>query len=220
MNNHHEKRIPVAFQQALAVALLACLSGVGFADAACQSGRFLVQGEPLVAADVEPDAVVVDGASVAIRSGCDPVRAKVKVIRGRTTVRAGWRSCRDPRRKVSFKAVIDDACRMTGTLTFKHPRSRRSFVASPSACGDGIVDPEVAEGCDDGNLIGGDGCEADCTATPPPPTTSTTVPSTTTTTLPDEPPDLPPDDFPPDLPPDDFPPDLPPDSPDPSDLPF
>ena len=36
----------------------------------------------------------------------------------------------------------------------------------PPVCGDGSVDP--GEQCDDGNQVGGDGCENDCTKTPPP----------------------------------------------------
>ena len=32
----------------------------------------------------------------------------------------------------------------------------------PSTCGDGVVDPRT-EGCDDGNIVDGDGCDADCT---------------------------------------------------------
>lgn len=35
----------------------------------------------------------------------------------------------------------------------------------PSVCGDGLVDPDAGEVCDDGNDFGGDGCENDCTAT-------------------------------------------------------
>lgn len=32
----------------------------------------------------------------------------------------------------------------------------------PPICGDGVVDEELAEQCDDGNNIDGDGCQADC----------------------------------------------------------
>jgi cysteine-rich repeat protein len=35
----------------------------------------------------------------------------------------------------------------------------------PSRCGDGHVDAERAEACDDGNAINGDGCDDDCTPT-------------------------------------------------------
>jgi cysteine-rich repeat protein len=35
---------------------------------------------------------------------------------------------------------------------------------SPPVCGDGV--PQLGEECDDGNLIDGDGCQADCTETP------------------------------------------------------
>jgi len=35
-----------------------------------------------------------------------------------------------------------------------------------SRCGDGILDTDYDEACDDGNTIDGDGCESDCTLTP------------------------------------------------------
>ncbi len=40
-----------------------------------------------------------------------------------------------------------------------------SSVCGPSRCGDGFVDTERGESCDDGNAINGDGCDDDCTAT-------------------------------------------------------
>src|SRR6266702_354185 len=36
-------------------------------------------------------------------------------------------------------------------------------VCLTSTCGNGVVDP--GEECDDGNIIGGDGCSADCKST-------------------------------------------------------
>ena len=208
----------VTTRATLALTLIAALAGAGRASAACQGGRFLVHGEALIAAETEPDAIVVNGASVAISSGCRPVAAKVRAVHGHTIVRAYWLSCADPRRKVTFRAEIDESCHMTGTLTLKHPRSRRSFVASASTCGDGLVDADAGEACDDGNQAPGDGCEADCTPTPPPPppptTTTTTTPSrhsTTSTTLvvTDRPPSGSPGDAPPSGPPGDEPPPLP-----------
>ena len=39
-----------------------------------------------------------------------------------------------------------------------------SFDAAPPECGNGVTEP--GEGCDDGNLVDGDGCEADCQLPP------------------------------------------------------
>ncbi|MBI5501268.1 MAG: hypothetical protein HY907_13560 [Deltaproteobacteria bacterium] len=36
--------------------------------------------------------------------------------------------------------------------------------ADAPGCGDGAVQPELGEACDDGNTVGGDGCSADCTS--------------------------------------------------------
>eukprot|EP00163_Fabomonas_tropica_P011118 TRINITY_DN2164_c0_g1_i2.p1 TRINITY_DN2164_c0_g1~~TRINITY_DN2164_c0_g1_i2.p1 ORF type:complete len:1432 (+),score=338.63 TRINITY_DN2164_c0_g1_i2:411-4706(+) len=49
-----------------------------------------------------------------------------------------------------------------------------SFVPT-GVCGDGLVG--VGEECDDGNLVDGDGCQSDCTATPVPFRCWTTLPS-------------------------------------------
>ena len=35
-------------------------------------------------------------------------------------------------------------------------------------CGDGVLDADAGEACDDGNNINGDGCAADCITEPPP----------------------------------------------------
>lgn len=40
-----------------------------------------------------------------------------------------------------------------------------SCIAPSSQCGDGIVQAEAGEQCDDGNSVGGDGCSADCKST-------------------------------------------------------
>jgi cysteine-rich repeat protein len=47
--------------------------------------------------------------------------------------------------------TLDDAC-TAGICT-----------GASSSCGDGIIDPDCAEGCDDGNTTDGDGCSATCT---------------------------------------------------------
>jgi len=37
-----------------------------------------------------------------------------------------------------------------------------TVVSSTSICGDGNLDPDLGETCDDGNTVGGDGCSSDC----------------------------------------------------------
>jgi len=196
---HHDNRKPEISRRGVALMFIACLAGARTANAACQSGRFFVQGAPLVAAggETSPDAISVDGSSVSIRSDCARVPARFKVFHGRTKLRASWTSCREPRRKVHLRAEIDEACHMTGVVRFKRPRAKLRFAANFSVCGDGIRDIDGGEACDDGNGVGGDGCEPDCTLTPSPTTTSTTTPSTTTTTPLIPPPPAPPPPSPP-----------------------
>ena len=52
------------------------------------------------------------------------------------------------------------ACLVVGCAT-----DSSSTNVEGSVCGDGVVDPDVGEVCDDGNTVSGDGCSADCKST-------------------------------------------------------
>ncbi len=52
-------------------------------------------------------------------------------------------------------------CTLAGTI----PGRCRATICVASGCGDGWLDAHLGEACDDGNVEGGDGCEADCRPT-------------------------------------------------------
>jgi len=200
--------------------LLGCLGEAGAAGS-CPGGRFLVHGDALIAEANAPavDAVVMTGSLVSVASGCRPVAAKLKSARTGTLVRAAFPECREAGRRFVLKATVDRTCTsMTGTFSAKRPKFRRRFVATLSTCGDGVLDAEAGEQCDDGTSVSRDGCEANCTrSAPPTTTTTTTVARTTTTTTTTLPPNIiidppPPGDIIEPPPPGDLPPgdDLPP----------
>ena len=173
---------------ALATGLLGSFRVVAEAAPACRGGRFLVEGPPLISATLngEPDAVVIDGISVSLMSGCGATSARIRVAKRGTKVNAVWPSCGGLRGKARLKARIDRTCKtMTGTLRARRERWKRSFSAELSECGDGIVDIDGGEECDPpGTVACDDRCHFTATTSttvPPPPTTSSTT--TTTTTL-------------------------------------
>jgi len=134
---------------------------------ACPDGRFVVDGEPLLAG-VEADAVVTAGRLVSTASGCAARKAKLTKRGRRLVVR--WRRC-GTARKVRLKATFaaDDCDRLEGRWRMKGTPARRftAVRATPvgPACGDGVIDAAVGELCDDGNQRGCDGCAGDCRAT-------------------------------------------------------
>src|SRR5438445_5485590 len=173
---------------ALATGLLGSFRVVAEAAPACRGGRFLVEGPPLISATLngEPDAVVIDGISVSLMSGCGATSARIRVAKRGTKVNAVWPSCGGLKGKARLKARIDRTCKtMTGTLRARRERWKRSFSAELSECGDGIVDIDGGEECDPpGTVACDDRCHFTATTSttvPPPPTTSSTT--TTTTTL-------------------------------------
>src|SRR5262245_58097926 len=70
----------------------------------CTGGRFIVQGTKLIPGEDlrSPDEVVLSDPFVSIASGCTPIIAKFTASRAGTTVRAVWRECRDPYRRVQL----------------------------------------------------------------------------------------------------------------------
>jgi len=77
---------------ALATGLLGSFRVVAEAAPACRGGRFLVEGPPLISAtpDGEPDAVVIDGISISLTSGCGSTSGKMTLARTGTKVNAVW----------------------------------------------------------------------------------------------------------------------------------
>src|SRR5437899_10989156 len=169
---------------ALATGLLGSFRVVAEAAPACLGGRFLVEGPPLIRAtpNGEPDAVVIDGISVSLMSGCGATSGRIRVAKTGTKVNAAWPSCGGLRGKARLKARIDPTCKtMTGTLRARRERWKRSFSAKLSECGDGIVDIDGGEECEPpGTVPCDDRCQL---GNGSPPTTTTTVTFATTTSV-------------------------------------
>ena len=169
---------------ALATGLLGSFRVVAEAAPACRGGRFLVEGPPLISATLngEPDAVVIDGISVSLMSGCGATSGRIRVAKRGTKVNAVWPSCGGLRGKARLKARIDPTCKtMTGTLRARRERWKRSFSAELSECGDGIVDIDGGEECEPpGSVACDDRCQL---VNGSPPTTTTTVTFATTTSV-------------------------------------
>src|SRR5438093_7032148 len=117
----------------------------------CTEGRFLVRGTRLIpGSGAANEAVVIAASSVAISTGCQLRRAKVKPRGTSTRVVARWHRCDGLADKATLTAVItaSDCATMTGV--FKARKSRIHFMATRSVCGDGIFDPDrPGEQCDD-----------------------------------------------------------------------
>src|SRR5438067_2862242 len=168
----------------LATGLLGSFRVVAEAAPACRGGRFLVRGPPLISATLtgEPDAVVIDGLSVSLMSGCGATSARIRVAKRGTKVNAVWASCGGLRGTARLEARIDPTCKtMTGTLRARREKWKRSFSAKLLECGDGIVDIDGGEECEPpGTVPCDDRCQL---GNGSPPTTTTTVTFATTTSV-------------------------------------
>jgi len=145
----------------------------------CPSGRFRVTQGPLLpeaGTDVN-EAVVLEGGTVAVTSGCPAVPATLRAKRnGTTRVAASWpveTPCAGLPAAAVLKGKITESCsKFKGRLKAPKARpKRRPFVAQRSTCGDGFVDPEVGETCD-GDAAAATvcalGCSAECKCVPVP----------------------------------------------------
>jgi len=166
-------------------ALLALLLAVAPADARkekptpCPDGRFRVVGEALVPGGAVPlpDAIVVAAPQLAIASGCEARKGRVKATRKKgTLLKAKWKQCGELRKVVLVATIASPACDVvTGTIKAKKMKKRR-IEALRSACGDGVLDAGNGEQCDGSasGCAGGQHCNATCGCEA----------GTTTTTLP------------------------------------
>ncbi len=155
----------------------------------CPGGRFLVEGEALVAGDstAPHEPVVISSTTVSIGDACQPVRGKVAATKRGTTVKAAWQACVGLAGSVHLKATFDATCSvLTGTLVARRGTpKRRPFTARRSACGDGIVDPGAGEQCDGDGCGAASQCDARCQCIPllPAATTTTTTLTASTTSV-------------------------------------
>ena len=152
----------------------------------CPGGRYIVTGGALVTGDSSgPIEPVVIGSQISIGNACNPVRAKLKVVKQGTSVMAVWPSCVGLKGRVKLKGTLDTTCTtLNGKLIAKKSKLRETFVAHATRCGDGVVDPSNGEECDGDACASGAGCSAECTCLSVATTTTSATPTTTTTTVP------------------------------------
>jgi hypothetical protein len=128
---------------------------------ACSSGRYLVDGAPLVPDVTEKgrQGITIADGTISIGSVCQPVACSLLPAKGRTRVKARWSACVGLARPVKLKATFDPSCTvLTGVrIARRVTPKRRRFMAAASVCGDGIVDAAAGEECD------GRGCGAAAT---------------------------------------------------------
>ena len=167
----------------LAASLLTPSSSDAKKAPACPGGRYLVPGTTLTEAlDASPpDVILVDGKTIALESGCNPVKATIRGTAKGTKVRARWKSCPGVEGKAILSGTIMEQCRsFTGTFTAKSAGIVKPFLATLSRCGDGIWDEAGGEECDGGLGPCGDLCTACACSAGGATTTTTTAPSGTT----------------------------------------
>jgi hypothetical protein len=145
----------------------------------CPNVHFLA-GVPLLGTTPFDPIVIDDGGLLSI-PGCAPVLARRSRSRSGTVARARWDTCGSAT-AVRLRARYDAGCTtLGGVLRRRHVRAVH-FAAAPSACGDGLLDPNTEE-CELTTPCPAPGTTCiDChcqTAT----TTTTSVGATTTSTL-------------------------------------
>jgi YVTN family beta-propeller protein len=129
----------------------------------CTSGRFVVQGAPLVGPGGQ--ILVLAGRTFAIGDVCAARRAKVKRTKAGTRVLVKYpkNGCSGVTGKVKLTALITDGCTaVNGTLKLAKT-APSAFTAAASVCGDTVVDTGGGEECE--GQVGcnaGESCNASC----------------------------------------------------------
>ena len=139
---------------------VALLGLMARAEAHVCAGRFVVRsgaGGPL-----DESVIVLDDTTVAIDRTCAPAPMRVRRIpRHGWHLAARWSACGSGRR-IWLRAWLSADCTLLGGVVRGKSIGRTVFSARPSLCGDGVVDAGAGEGCDDGNTLGADPCDATC----------------------------------------------------------
>ncbi|MBU6280702.1 PKD domain-containing protein [bacterium] len=132
----------------------------------CAPARWVVSGTPLVTgAAIATDALVLGTTTASVESGCAPVEIKPRASARGTRVSAKWTNCSGLPGTTRLTASIDAACTLvSGKFANGKAKVRRSFTATKSSCGDGVVDTGGGEECDGGaGCAAGSTCTASCT---------------------------------------------------------
>lgn len=161
------------------------LAGAALAAAAapplCPPDRWVADGgatfdgQPLIL-DVETSP-----ASMTI-PGCDATalkRARAKAKKKGTQVTAMWRDCAGLKRLVFSGQIGNECTQLKGKLRGK--RTKVDVTASPSRCGDGVVDAGGGEQCES-TCPAGQVCTTACLCEPVATSTTSTITTTTVST--------------------------------------
>jgi carboxyl-terminal processing protease len=109
----------------------------------CRGGRYVLQGSPLLTADVlpGPDAIYFSATQVAVASGCRTGPVKLKGSKHGTKLKATFASCDGATGKVKLQAKIDPSCQtLTGKLRARKSKLKRKFTA--------VLTPSPVRACD------------------------------------------------------------------------
>lgn len=126
--------VVAAIAVALALSTPAWAQSSPTETAPCTEGEFVVEGDPLLPrTPIEPpDLVIVRDGTVAIASGCPPVRAHMQPTPHGTILHARWDECSGLARHVRLHARIAPTCRlMFGMIGAAQPPFKRRFLAAP-----------------------------------------------------------------------------------------
>ncbi len=122
---------------------------------ACPDGLYFVDGPPLLpGTEAAQDAVTVDHGTVAVESGCQSVRARVRQrADGSWVIRAAWAECGGLAQRVDLRARLGAGCReMQGVFRAARPRVRRRFAARPCNDPAGCAACDVTHPCPNGQF--------------------------------------------------------------------
>jgi len=132
-------------------------AAIGAVPSPCPPGRFTVTSGSLTSGPGANgrEAVVLDGLSLSITTGCPPVPATFDAQRQGIAIQATWPSCLGFKGPVHLTALIDSSCdSMTGTLRTDESDLVVSFTASRLVPEPAPPPPEVCDGVDnDGDGI-------------------------------------------------------------------
>ena len=158
-----DRRVMLARTVGVFVLVLCTGEAIGAKPPLCTSGRFVVEGSPLIGTGGE--ILVLANRTLAIGNVCAARRAKLKRTKAGTRVIVKYpkNGCSGVTGKVKVSALITNNC-TTVNGTLKLPKTApTAFTAAASVCGDAVLDTGGGEECD--GQIGcdtGETCNGSC----------------------------------------------------------
>jgi hypothetical protein len=138
-------------------------------------GGATFDGQPLIlGVETSPASMTVPG--------CDATalkRARAKAKKKGTQLTAMWRDCAGLKRLVFAGQIVNGCTQLEGKLRGK--RTKVDVTASPSRCGDGVVDTGGGEQCES-TCPAGQVCTTACLCEPVATSTTSTITTTTVST--------------------------------------